>query len=124
VLAGILLINMGLLAPHLHVHGPATASLQGTQPAAAAAVDNRQHQGKRQRGVAAPKTDLWHDFDSNSDGVLGPAEFEVLTQVCGGAVRWSAREGEGVVGWWGGGGGGCLRGGGLQLVMLRTPRSN
>jgi hypothetical protein len=90
LLGGFLLVNMLLLVPHLHVHGPATDSLgpAAAQPpaaaAAAAAVDSSS--SNRQRGaraLTAPKNDLWHDFDSNGDGVLGPTEFDVLAQVGG-----------------------------------------
>jgi hypothetical protein len=85
VLAVVLMVNMVLLVPHIHVHGPSTTSsgssrdtswVSAPPPGPSTSGGSRQ-----QRGVKAPQSDLWHDFDSNDDGVLGPAEFQALLQV-------------------------------------------
>lgn len=92
VLAGVLVVNMVLLAPHLHVHGPSSSSSaaagwhqQGGQAAAGSGSVQAGTQNaagsSRQQGVKAPQNDLWTDFDSNQDGVLEPAEFQALLQV-------------------------------------------
>lgn len=94
LLAGVLVVNMVLLAPHLHVHGPSSSSSStaagwhqqgGQDPAGSGRVAAAGHTtggSSRQQGVKAPQNDLWTDFDSNQDGVLEPAEFQALLQVC------------------------------------------
>jgi hypothetical protein len=93
LLAGVLVVNMVLLAPHLHVHGPSSSSSTaagwhqqgGQDPAGSGSVAAGGHiagGSSRQQGVKAPQNDLWTDFDSNQDGVLEPAEFQALLQVC------------------------------------------
>lgn len=118
MLAGVLLVNMVLLAPRLHTRGPSsgTSSSSGhsdmagwhntggaSAPGAAAATasnapgqrtaggrtssgssitsSSRQSDQQQQRGLKQPHGDLWHDFDENGDGVLGPTEFQAMLQV-------------------------------------------
>ncbi len=78
MLAVVLMLNMLLLVPHLHVHGPSgSSSIEPTSRVSAPAPSSSTAGGSRK----APQSDLLHDFDSNNDGVLGPAEFQVLLQV-------------------------------------------